>query len=160
MLRIIFILLSIHVIISGDEHCKRYNCDEDGCSSQCLECDYGYYLEKGHCYKNLCVEGENEDSCLKCSIENGICLSCYSDDYRVYNRYQCKKSNLTCGNNTIQHCQSCDTNLTDNCSQCYEGYLLENNECHYIVRINKKGEIIRQNKLLLCLIVIFIIMLN
>ena len=162
-LRIIFILLNIHMIIGGDKsHCKNYYYDNflESYTSECIKCDKGYYLEKNKCHKNLCVEGENEDSCLRCSKETGRCLSCYSEDYSVYNRFQCKKSFLTCGDNTIQHCQSCDTNLTDNCSRCYEEYRLDNNECHFNGRIDKKGEIIRQNKLLLCLIVIFIILLN
>ena len=159
--RIIFILLSIHVIISDEDHCKEYDNkynrmgNKEYYNFKCIECDKGYYLYKGKCYKNYCVEGENEDSCLRCSKENGRCLSCYSEDYSVYNEFQCKKSSLTCGNNTIQHCQSCDTNSTGNCSKCYNEYLLDNNECHFNGRIYKKGEINRENIFLLSLIVIF-----
>ena len=160
-LLIIFILLSIHMIL-GDP-CKEYEyySNDEEYTSECIECNSGYFLYRGKCFKNYCVEGENEDSCLKCSIETGRCLSCYSEDYSVYNEFQCKKSYLTCGNNTIQHCKSCDNNSTGNCAECYNEYKLENNECHFNGFISKaKGEINRQNIFLLSLFVIFLFLVN
>ena len=58
------------------------------------------------CHKILCVEWEEEDSCLMCGKKDGKCYSCYSDDYSVYERYICKKTFLKCGNDTIRNAKN------------------------------------------------------
>ena len=129
---ILLLFLNIHIIYLCDKNCKKYYYDyDDYCV--CEACKEGYYLEKENCYMNLCVEGENEDSCLMCSSD-GRCLSCFSDNYSVYDRYQCKKAFLMCGNNTMNNCEKCEiVNNTETgyCEKCYSHYALINKNCTY-----------------------------
>ena len=153
LLRIIFILLNIYIISGNNEdHCKSYDSDND-----CEECMNGYYLENYKCIKNLCVEGEEENSCTMCS-KDGKCLSCYSEDYSVYNRYQCKKSFLICGNNTIYNCEECEiTNNkeTGSCKYCYPKYRIIDNTCRF-----NSFEIIKLNKFIVYFLIIFLLLIN
>ena len=101
-LTLIFILLNIDLFISDDDHCKDYDYsldDNDNRIYYCIKCDDGYYLEKDICYKNLCVEGEKEDSCSECKSD-GRCYSCYSDDYMFMRDINVKK--LFCNVEIIQ----------------------------------------------------------
>ena len=159
LLRTIFILLIIHIILSDDDHCKKWGGDsEDGW--WCKECENGYYLEDNECLKNLCVEGEEEDSCAMCFIKEGRCLSCNSDDYSVYERYKCKKTFLTCGNNTIKNCEKCEivnNNETGLCEKCYSNYLKLNNICKYK---NNKSRIIKVNKYIIYFMILILLLIN
>ena len=161
-LRIIFILLITHIILGDDdEHCKKWGGDsEDG--YWCKECENGYYLENDECHKNLCVEGEEEDSCEMCNIKEGRWISCNSDNYSVYERYKCKKSSLTCGNNTINNCEKCeivDGNETGFCEKCYTEYLkLNNTICKYIFKNDCKT--VKVNKYLIYFMILILLLSN
>ena len=163
-LTIIFILLNIHLFLGDDDdHCKDYDYsfDEDYTDFWCIECDDGYYLEKEKCHKNLCVEGEKEDSCSECKSD-GRCYSCYSDDYSVYERYKCKKTFLQCGNNTIKNCEECEIvngNQTGICKQCYSEYIKSNNTCYYNYRLNNMDRI-KVNKFLIYFMILFLLLIN
>ena len=142
------------MIILGDDHCKDYYYDDD----ECEKCEDGYYLEKGNCLKNLCVEGQNEDSCEMCLVAEGRCISCYSDDYSVYERYICKKAFIVCGNNTINNCEKCEivnNTETGSCEQCYNKYYPVEQSCVY-----NNIEIIKMNKFLNYFIVLFLLLIN
>ena len=163
-LKIIFILLNFHLFLGDDEdHCKDYDYsfDEDYMDLWCIECYDGYYLEKDICHKNLCVEGEKEDSCSECKSD-GRCYSCYSDDYSVYERYKCKKTFLQCGNNTIKNCEECEIvngNQTGICKQCYSEYIKSNNTCNYNYRLNNMDRI-KVNKFLIYFMILFLLLIN
>ena len=163
-LTLIFILLNIDLFISDDDHWKDYDYsldDDDNRIYYCTKCDDGYYLEKDICHKNLCVEGEKEDSCSECKSD-GRCYSCYSDDYSVYERYKCKKTFLQCGNNTIKNCEECEIvngNQTGICKQCYSEYIKSNNNtCNYNYRLNNMDRI--ENKSLIYFMILFLLLID
>ena len=159
-LLILFILLNIQTILSDDDHCEKWNWDLDDDTEWCVKCEDGYYLEGDDCHKSLCVEGEEEDSCLMCGKKDGKCYSCYSDDYSVYERYKCKKSFLMCGNNKISNCEKCEiVNSTETgiCESCYPNYLMNNNTCY---QIRNSIEIIKINKSIIYFMVLILLLNN
>ena len=114
-----------------NEKCKE--CEKIRSSSNCKNCNEGYFLPLGGDEKKFCKKCN--EGCLECYAEEGsnnsTCTSCDKGYYLDTENYDCKKIE-------IEGCVK-SNELGDNmtCLNCSEGYELYGGEC---AKLCEKGE--------------------
>lgn len=104
-----------------------YGCNE--CSDlnnsvNCSNCEEGWSLYDGKCYKN-CIKGDKE-KCLSCGKNENVtfCESC-NEGY-----YLDEENDSSCTKCEIENCAKCSGNLEDHkCDSCENDYILSGNMC-------------------------------
>ena len=127
------------LIGGADEGCLYYS---DSTKQYCQECKQGYtmdYSGLSTCIKTVDHCQEVKDNvCYRCEnfyrLKNGICekTTCYSIDYNGECRwgegfYKVDEDN--CKKIPIKYCGKRGANT---CQECYEGYILEGNQCKFV----------------------------
>ena len=94
------------------------NCKFYSSNKRCLECQYGYYLEK-----NICVKIGIKNCAVSDARDDSICVGCFDSKQVVDN--SCTH-NQECPD---KNCEICISTFNHKCLQCHEGFSLFEGFC-------------------------------
>ena len=134
-------------VLNADGLCEIPSTTVDNCTmyqskTQCSECDYGFFLDKGECVK-IPIEG----CAVTDNVVNNICLGCF--DGIPSSKDGCNENDKC----KVENCDICGINDTETCIRCESGFSLdkENNCIEEPYRNCQKVEDFNSSACALCL---------